>query len=62
VKVTADTSVFVAAFASWHEKHALALAAVQAVDVVIAHCLVETYSVLTRLPTPHRKPSPPTCE
>jgi predicted nucleic acid-binding protein len=54
VKTTADTSVLVASFASWHENHAAAVAAVETVDVVIAHCLLETYSVLTRLPPPHR--------
>ena len=56
MKTTADTSVLVAAFASWHEHHAVAAAAVGRVDVVIAHCLLETYSVLTRLPAPHRMP------
>jgi predicted nucleic acid-binding protein len=54
LKATADTSVLVAAFATWHEKHSVALAAMQHVDVLVAHCLIETYSVLTRLPPPHR--------
>jgi predicted nucleic acid-binding protein len=54
VKVAADTSVIVASFASWHEHHALAFAAISRVDAVIVHCLLETYSVLTRLPAPHR--------
>lgn len=54
MKVTADTSVLIAAFASWHEHHHAAVAAMARVDVVIAHCMVETYSVLTRLPAPHR--------
>jgi predicted nucleic acid-binding protein len=52
--VTADTSVLVASFASWHEHHDAAFAAVARLDGVIAHCLLETYSVLTRLPAPHR--------
>ena len=52
--VTADTSVLVASFASWHEHHAVAFRAVGLVDGVIGHCLLETYSVLTRLPAPHR--------
>ena len=43
-----------ASFASWHEHHAAALAGVQRVDTIVAHCLLETYSVLTRLPAPHR--------
>jgi predicted nucleic acid-binding protein len=54
VKTTADTSVLVAAFASWHEHHAVAFAAIGRVDAIVAHCLIETYSVLTRLPAPHR--------
>jgi predicted nucleic acid-binding protein len=54
VKVTADTSVLVAAFASWHEHHDVAFAAAGKLDAVVAHCLLETYSVLTRLPAPHR--------
>jgi len=54
MKITADTSVLVASFASWHQHHAVALAAVRRVDVVVAHTLLETYSVLTRLPAPHR--------
>jgi predicted nucleic acid-binding protein len=54
VKTTADTSVLVAAFASWHEHHTTAREAIERLDVVVAHCLLETYSVLTRLPAPHR--------
>jgi predicted nucleic acid-binding protein len=52
--VTADTSVIVASLASWHEHHDVAFAAVGRVDGIVAHCLLETYSVLTRLPTPHQ--------
>lgn len=52
--LTADTSVLVASFASWHEHHDVAFAAVARLNVVVAHCLLETYSVLTRLPAPHR--------
>jgi predicted nucleic acid-binding protein len=54
LKTTADTSVLVASFASWHEHHAAALAAMARVNVVVGHCLIEVYSVLTRLPAPHR--------
>lgn len=50
----ADTSVVVAALASWHEGHAAASAAIAAGVRLPAHCLVESYSVLTRLPPPHR--------
>jgi predicted nucleic acid-binding protein len=50
----ADTSVVVAALASWHEGHAAASAAVAGGVRLPAHCLLEAYSVLTRLPPPHR--------
>ena len=53
---TADTSVLVAAFASWHEQHELAQLEMRNVTDVIGHCALETYSVLTRLPAPHRAP------
>jgi predicted nucleic acid-binding protein len=52
----ADTSAVVAAFASWHEKHEPALAALDSAVRLIEHCALETYSVLTRLPPPHRAP------
>lgn len=54
MKTTADTSVLVAAFASWHEHHASASGALARVDGIVTHCLLETFSVLTRLPAPHR--------
>lgn len=54
-----DTSVLIAAVSSWHEAHERCL---HAVDTVLAeppvllsqHVLTESYSVLTRLPAPHR--------
>ncbi len=49
-----DTSVLVAAFARWHERHDQARAAVQDSSVLIGHVAVETFSVLTRLPPPRR--------
>ena len=54
MRLTADTSVLVASFASWHEHHRVAFTAVDRIDAVVAHCLLETFSVLTRLPAPHR--------
>jgi predicted nucleic acid-binding protein len=50
----ADTSAVVAAFASWHESHDAARGALDAGLRLIDHCAIETYSVLTRLPEPHR--------
>ena len=52
--ITADTSVVVAAFASWHEAHPAARAAIARVDRLAGHVLLETFSVLTRLPPPNR--------
>lgn len=52
--IAADTSVAVAAFASWHESHQPARAALRDGAVLVAHSALETYSVLTRLPPPHR--------
>jgi predicted nucleic acid-binding protein len=50
----ADTSLVVAAFASWHEHHELARPVLDSGVRLIEHCALETYSVLTRLPPPHR--------
>jgi len=50
----ADTSVVVAAFASWHEHHDRARKALDRGLRMIEHCALESYSVLTRLPPPHR--------
>jgi len=55
--IAVDTSVVVAGFASWHEGHRSAAAALARKPRVPAHVLVEAYSVLTRLPPPHRAPS-----
>ncbi len=50
----ADTSLVIAAFASWHEGHEAARRALDGGLRLIEHCALETYSVLTRLPPPHR--------
>ena len=55
--IAADTSVVVAAFASWHQSHRVAARALRPGTRLIAQCAVETYSVLTRLPSPHRAPA-----
>ena len=55
--IAVDTSVVVAAFASWHEGHRAAAAVLNREPRVPAHVLVESYSVLTRLPPPHRAPA-----
>ncbi|MFO7572828.1 MAG: PIN domain-containing protein [Gaiellaceae bacterium] len=48
-----DTSVAVAALAGWHEAHEQARRTA-AGAAIPAHARLETYSVLTRLPPPHR--------
>lgn len=55
-----DTSVAVAALLSWHEAHERALSALEESVgpgrrlVLPAPALLEAYSVMTRLPAPHR--------
>lgn len=53
-----DTNVVVAAVQGWHREHERARRALDSVlaDTVILaqHVLFESYSVLTRLPAPHR--------
>lgn len=50
---TVDSSVLVAGFAAWHERHEQARRALVGAQPV-GQALVEAYSVLTRLPPPHR--------
>lgn len=52
--IAPDTSVLVAGFATWHEAHQSAARALNRGVHLVAHTAVETYSVLTRLPPPHR--------
>ena len=52
--IAVDTSVVVAGFASWHEAHVPARAALAKRPRIPAHVAIESYSVLTRLPPPHR--------
>jgi predicted nucleic acid-binding protein len=54
--IAADTSAAVAAFASWHDLHEPARLALAPDSRLVAPCAIETYSVLTRLPVPHRAP------
>jgi predicted nucleic acid-binding protein len=52
-----DSSVAIAAFATWHESHEAAREAISGGPRLIAHVALETYAVLTRLPAPHRAPA-----
>jgi len=51
-----DTSVIVPALSQWHEDHERARHVVGRPTQLVGHCLIETYSVLTRLPEPYRTP------
>jgi predicted nucleic acid-binding protein len=55
--IAVDTSVVVAGFASWHEGHSAAKLALRQRPRLPAHAALEVYSVLTRLPPPHRAPA-----
>ena len=56
----ADASCIVAAVSSWHEHHERAINEIQSLlkkkqrMIIAGHSLIEAYSVLTRLPAPHR--------
>ena len=53
--VTCDTSVLIPALIGWHPRHDDARQHVTTdVTTLPAHVLLEAYSVLTRLPAPHR--------
>jgi predicted nucleic acid-binding protein len=49
-----DSSVAIAAFATWHPAHETARTVVARGVALPAHAALETYSVVTRLPAPHR--------
>jgi predicted nucleic acid-binding protein len=49
-----DTSVVIAAFAEWHPAHVAAQRTLDAGPRLPGHAGLEAYSVLTRLPPPHR--------
>lgn len=52
---TCDTSVLIPALVAWHPDHDSARRSLEdTITTLIAHVLVECYSVLTRLPAPHR--------
>lgn len=52
--IAPDTSVVVAAFASWHEHHKVAERRLGTDARLIGHVAFETVSTLTRLPEPFR--------
>jgi predicted nucleic acid-binding protein len=53
--ITPDSSIAIAAAASWHAAHDLAVAALEHDDVtLIAHVAYETTAALSRMPEGHR--------
>lgn len=49
-----DRSITIAAILADHDAHDTAEAALSQSEITIAHVATETYSVLTRIPSPHR--------
>lgn len=52
--IAVDTSVAIAAFGDWHRLNEPARAVLDEGMALPAHALLETYSVLTGFPPPHR--------
>jgi predicted nucleic acid-binding protein len=55
--IAIDSSVAIAAFGEWHELHEAAASIVDGGAAIPAHALLETYSVLSGFPPPHRAPA-----
>ncbi len=59
-RVAVDSSVLIAALLAWHEHHESSRAELERLagetpePLLPSHAVIETYSVLTRLPMPHR--------
>lgn len=54
--IAVDSSVAIAAFGEWHASNASACVVLDEGAAIPAHALIETYSVLTGFPPPHRAP------
>lgn len=54
--IAIDSSVVVAACATWHQSHPMAQRVLGQGPRLIGHCALEAFSVLTRLPGPQRIP------
>lgn len=52
--IAVDSSVAIAAFGDWHALNAQACVVLDEGAAIPAHALIETYSVLTGFPPPHR--------
>lgn len=56
--IAVDSSVVVAACATWHQSHQAAQRALRQMPRLVGHCALEAFSVLTRLPGVQRVPPP----
>jgi predicted nucleic acid-binding protein len=54
--IAVDTSVVVAGLSPWHERHDVCRELLDQRPTIIGHALVESFSVLIRLPAPYRMP------
>ncbi len=52
--IAVDSSLVIAALSPWHESHEIAAQYCRDDAYAPAHCLIESYSVLTRMPQPLR--------
>jgi predicted nucleic acid-binding protein len=55
--IAVDSSVAIAAFGDWHELNERAVKVLDEGAAIPAHVRLETYSVLTGFPPPHRAPA-----
>lgn len=55
--IAVDSSVAIAAFGDWHALNAQAVKVLDDGAAIPAHARLETYSVLTGFPPPHRAPA-----
>ena len=55
--IAVDSSVAIAAFGDWHALNERAVAILDEGAAIPAHVRLETYSVLTGFPPPHRAPA-----
>jgi predicted nucleic acid-binding protein len=60
--MSVDTSVVVAGLSPWHERHDICRELLDERPAIVGHALVESFSVLTRLPAPYRMPAPLTAQ
>jgi len=55
--IAVDTSVVIAGFGAWHVLNDVAASVLDQGAAIPAHAMLESYSVLTGFPPPHRAPA-----